>query len=112
MLPWMIWVVAVAGIAVCLYLWGKDVRRVMRERKSTVESAAEQMASCRRKAAGMQYDPAVAKVVARSESIYRQSVELYHQALRKPWIGLPARLMGFRRIPEEDYYTLGRNCKI
>lgn len=112
MLLWLIWMVAAASISVCLYLWFRDVRRIMRERKSTVESAASQLASCRKKAIGARYDPELAKVIARSESIYRQAVALYHQSFGKPWIWLPAVLMGFRSIPEEDYYTLGRNWRI
>jgi len=109
--PFAICLVAIVSITACLHLWFRDVRRIMRERKSTVESAAEQLAACRRKAAGVRYDPELAKVIARSESIYRQATELYRQTLSKPWIWLPAMLMGFRPIPEEDYYTLGRNWK-
>ena len=111
MLPWLIWVVVVVSVTVCLYLWFREVRRIMRERKSTVESAAGQLASCRRKAAGIRYDAELEKVIARSESIYRQATEHYQQAFRKPWIWLPAVLMGFRSIPPEDYYMLGRNWK-
>ena len=111
MLSLMIWIVVIACISTCLYLWFRDVRRIMRERKSTVDSAAEQLAAYRRKVAGVRYDPDLAKVLARSESIYLQAVKLYHQSLHKPWIRLPAVLMGFRSIPEEVYYTLGRTCK-
>ena len=112
MSSWLIWIVAIISIAVCLFLWFRDVRRIMRERKSTVESAAGQLASSRKKAASVRYDLELEKVVTRSESIYRQAVELYHQAFNKPWIWLPAILMGFRAIPPEESYTLGRNWTI
>ena len=112
MLSWLIWLVAIASVAVCLYLWFREVRRIMRERKSTVESAGSQLAACRRKTFGVRYDPELAEIVARSESIYRQAVDHYQQAFRKPWIWGPAILMGFRSIPPEDYYMLGRNWEV
>lgn len=37
----------------------------------------------------------------RSESIYRQAVDNYNHALHQPWVYIPARIMGFRRAPEE-----------
>ena len=56
-----------------------------------------QLAVCRRQAAGPCSDPELAEVLARSESIYRQAVALYNDTLRKPWIYLPGRLLGFDR---------------
>lgn len=109
MTSWPIWTAAFASVTACIFLWFREARRIMRERKSTVESAAEQLAACRQKASGVRYAPELAKVLMRSEIIYLQAVELYHQTLRKPWIWLPATLMRFRPIPNEDYYTLGRN---
>lgn len=49
-------------------------------------------------------DPAdreAAAVLYRSESIYRQAVDNYNHALHRPWVYIPARIMGFRRAPEE-----------
>ena len=37
----------------------------------------------------------------RSESIYRQAADNYNHALHRPWVYIPARIMGFRRAPEE-----------
>ena len=37
----------------------------------------------------------------RSESIYCQAVDNYNHALHRPWVYIPARIMGFRRAPEE-----------
>jgi len=100
MAVWLAWLVASISTIVCLFLWFRDVRRIMRERMNTVESAAAQLDACRKKPAQAVGDPDAAAVLARSEDIYRQAVDLYHQHLRKPWIWLPATLMGFRTITE------------
>lgn len=99
MFTWFILILAVAGISMCLFLWFRDVRRIMQERKSTVESAAGQLACCRRKLVDAKGDPEAKDVLGRSEKIYRQAVDLYDHTLKKPWILLPAFLMGFRFIP-------------
>ncbi|MBQ2764104.1 MAG: hypothetical protein IJO94_01525 [Firmicutes bacterium] len=99
MLTWLALLLAAAGISMCLFLWFRDVRRIMTERKSTVESAAGQYSSCRQKMAGANNDPEAKEVLGRSERIYRQAVDLYDGTLKKPWILLPALLMGFRFIP-------------
>ena len=97
---WIVWpIIAVASITVCLILWFRDVQRIMDERKSTVESAAGQFAACKERAARTKDDPESAAVLARSEKIYRQAVDIYDRTLKKPGIFLPAILMGFRPIP-------------
>ena len=89
--------VAVVSTAAFLFLWFRDVRRIMRERKSTVDSAKAQLDIFREKAHKARDDPDAA-VLQRSESIYRQAVDHYNQTLRKPWVYPPAALMGFRMI--------------
>ena len=42
---WLMTIVAVISTAGCLFLWFRDVRRIMQQRKSTVESAAGQLAA-------------------------------------------------------------------
>ena len=98
MVPWFISLIAVVSIALCLFLWFRDVRRIMQERKNTVESAAGQLAAYRERVSKARGDPDATAVLARSEDIYRQAVNIYNQTLRKPWNYLPARLMGFHRI--------------
>ena len=49
MTSWLISLIAVISVTLCLFLWFRDVRRIMRERKSTVESAGGQLAACREK---------------------------------------------------------------
>ena len=90
--------IAVISTAAFLCLWFRDVRRIMREQKSTVESAKAQLNIFREKAHKARDDPDAAAVLERSESIYRQAVDHYNRTLRRPWVYLPATLMGFRMI--------------
>ena len=100
----MIALVAVVSTAAFLFLWFRDVRRIMRERKSTVDSAKAQLNVFRDKAHKARDDPDTAAVLERSESIYRQAVEQYNRTLRKPWVCLPAALLGFRMIRNGGEY--------
>ena len=99
MFTWFILILAVAGISMCLFLWFRDVRRVMRDRKSMVDSAESQLLSSREKALRDWGNPDAKAVLARSERIYDQAVRLYDETLKKPAYLLPALLMGFRFIP-------------
>lgn len=100
MASWLVPLIAILSTAICLFLWFRDVRRIMMEQKSTVESAKAQLVIFREKARKSKDAPYSAAVLARSESIYRQAVEHYNRTLRKPWIYPPAALMGFRTIRE------------
>jgi len=102
MWPWIMGLIAAVSTAVCLFLWFRDVRRNMRDRQSTVESAARQLSSCRSKVISAKDDPRAADVFERSKKIYVQAVELYNQTLEKAWVFLPARLMGFRHISKDE----------
>lgn len=94
MVPWLILLAGICA-ALCLLLWFRDVRRVMRERRNTVESAAGQLAAWREKARDA---PDAAAMIERSEAIYSQAVDIYNRTLRMPWNYLPARLLGFHPI--------------
>ena len=100
MASWLAPLIAILSTAICLFLWFRDVRRIMMEQKSTVESAKAQLVIFREKAQKSRDDPNAAAVLTRSESIYRQAVEHYNRTLRKPWMYPPAALMGFRTIRE------------
>ena len=50
----------------------------------------------------VRYDPELAQILARSESIYRQAVAHYNDTLCKPWCRLPGHLLGFDRDTGED----------
>ena len=94
---WVAWLIAAVSTTAFLVLWFWEVRRVLRSRRSVVESAAAQLSACRRQAAGVRYDPELAQILARSESIYRQAVAHYNDTLCKPWCYLPGHLLGFDR---------------
>ena len=98
MKPWLVAVIVAVSIAPCIFLWFRDVHRVMRERRSTVESAAGQLEACRERARKAHGAPETDAIVERSESIYRQSVVIYNRTLKRPWYYLPAHLMGYRFI--------------
>ena len=98
----LICLIAVISTALCLFLWFRDVRRIMKEQQSTVESARRQLVSSRERAAKTRDDPDAAAVLERSGSIYRQAVEHYNRTLRKLWVHPPAAMMGFRMIQSED----------
>lgn len=97
MSPWIAWGIAVVSTAAFLTLWFWEIRRILSDRKSTVDSAAQQLEAFRRRAAAS-CDGELVQVLRRSESIYQQAVYNYERTLRRPWVYLPARLMGFRRI--------------
>lgn len=97
-MSWLILLIAVISTILSLFLWFRDVRRTMQACKSMVESADGQLAVCREKALKVRDDPETAAIFARSEKIYRQAVELYNQTIHKPWIVLPAALMGYHAI--------------
>lgn len=98
MAPWLVSLIAAVSVALCLFLWFRDVRRIMRERKSTVESAAGHLTQYQEKARKAQGAPEAAAIFERSEKIYQQAVDIYNRTLQKPWNYLPARLMGYHRI--------------
>lgn len=99
MIPWIAWLVASVSTAAALHLWFRDALRILRDRKNVVDSAAGQLTAFRRRAAETPDDEGVAAVLRRSQSIYTQAVDHYNLTLSRPWIYLPARLMGFRRVP-------------
>lgn len=83
-----------------VYLWFRRVWLVMKARHEAVEVAARQ-----RQTAEDSAEPspeAFAAVLARSENIYTQAVERYEQALHRPLYHLPAVMMGFRSVKEDD----------
>ncbi len=98
MTSWIAWMIAGISTTAFLVLWFWEVRRILGSRRSTVESAAAQLAVCRKKAMDGQDDPTRIEVLKRSESIYQQAVAHYNNTLRKPWVWLPAILMGYQKV--------------
>ena len=79
MSSWVAWLIAAVSTTAFLVLWFWEVRRVLRSRRSVVESAAAQLSVCR-----------------------RQAVAHYNDTLCKPWCRLPGHLLGFDRDTGED----------
>ena len=98
MAPWIAWTLALVSTGICLFLWFRDVRRVLRQQYSIVECAEGQLKVSRAKAEGLGKTAENAAVLARSEEIYRQAVEEFNRLLKKPGMYLPAHLMGYRTI--------------
>lgn len=96
-----------AGIstAAFLALWFWVVFKELREKRNMIESAAAQLVACRRQVrqvtGGLEKEDAK-KVLDRSLDIYRQTVMLYHQTLKKPWNYIPGFLMGYREVKDEN----------
>ena len=96
-------IAAAVSTAICVFLWFRDVRRIMLEQLSTVESAKSQLDSQKLNSDRAAWDPKAAKVLERSESIYRQSVCLYNAARKRLWTRFPAFVMGFDFISEDEF---------
>lgn len=101
MTPWIAWLIAAVCAAAFVALWSWEVRRMLTGRQSIVDSAASQVTAFYRRLAQTPADREAAAVLYRSESIYRQAVDNYNYALHRPWVYIPACIMGFRRAPEE-----------
>ena len=86
------------SMTLSLYLWFRDVQRTMRERRNVVDSAYVQLKVYQKKVYQERGDSENVAVYERSKKIYRQAVSIYNGFLCKPWILLPAYLMGFRYI--------------
>jgi len=98
MATWILSLIAVISTVLCLFLWFREVRRIMRERKDTVESAAAQLAVYQERTRKARGDPEAKAILERSEKIYQQAVDNYNRTLQKPWNYLPAILMSFHYI--------------
>lgn len=97
MVPWIAWTLALISTGICLFLWFRDVRRVLRQQYSIVESAEGQLRYSRAKVRQCR-NPENEEVFLRSENIYRQAAAEFDRLLRKPGIYLPARLMGYHSL--------------
>lgn len=95
--------IAIISTAAFLALWFQGVKRELRGKKDTVNSAESQLAACRKKHLQARTGPEeqdAKSILSRSLDIYHQSVILYNLTLQKPQNRIPAFLMGFRPIKE------------
>lgn len=101
-MPWtLIKVLVVICAALGLFFWFRRVHRVMKERQEAVDIAARQRQEVLKNAHKRQAAEFSA-VLERSESIYSQAVVLYIQTLEHPLNWLPATIMGYRPLREDD----------
>ena len=98
MAPVVIALIAMLVTSLCVFFWFRNVRRIMQERKNTVDCAGKQLSVYKSRALKTRNDPAAAAISERCERIYWQAVELYNQTLRKTAYYLPARLMGYHQV--------------
>ena len=89
---WMKGLLALVAAAVCGYFWLWNAKRVLSRQRSAVENAARQYARCGKRAQNMEE---TMELLDRSENAYRHAVDVYNQGLKKFWLRLPARLMGY-----------------
>lgn len=102
-MPWWIaWLIAAISTAAFVRLWFWEVRRILNDRKSVVDSAAGQFMAFRRRVEAAPGDEALTAIMQRSKSIYRQAADNYNRARTRPWAYLPALLMGFRRASADS----------
>lgn len=97
--------IALVSTSAFLALWFWVVRRELYGKQKTVDAAKCQLTASRQQYVRVGDDPKVEqvhKILERSQSVYRQSVRLYNEALHKPWNTAPAFFLGFRQKSEED----------
>lgn len=98
------WTSIKALLLLCLvlvvYLWFRRVWNTMKARKDAVDVANRQRQALENSSECSA--EAFSAVLARSENIYHQAVVLYNAALKEPLNRLPAAVMGFRPLTEEE----------
>ena len=96
------WLIAAVTTALCLFLWFKDIKKTMQNRKYMVESAYAQLLTCHQKAISSHHSPEDIAVLKQSEKIYSQSVDIYNKTINKPWVYIPSAVMGIKPVKKED----------
>lgn len=97
---------ALLAIFLCLLLWFRRSWTILHERKKTVELAAQQVNILRVMSEKVDEIP-----LKRSESIYLQAVDLYMKDYNKSINHIPAMMLGFHPIPEDDLLQqAGKRC--
>ena len=95
---WFPWLIALSGTSARIALWFRQANLLLLRRLKMVEGAESQLAASRRRVARVQDDAEARAVLTRSESIRRQAVEHYNDALKTFWVRLPAKILGFQEV--------------
>ena len=86
-------------------LWFYLSQNKLYEKKRTVESAKAQLNSCLndyiRTCDNIETEKSRA-ILDISHDIYKQSVQLYNDAIQKPWHAIPAFFLGFNHFTDSE----------
>lgn len=97
--------IAVVSTAALIALWFWVVRCELHEKEKAVEAARCQLAASRQQCLRARDGPEEAAawdILMRSQSVLAQAEKRYNDALKKPWIAVPAWCLGFRRSNTGD----------
>ena len=92
--------IAIATTTAFIALWFWVVRRELYEKRKMVDAASCQLIASREEYTRARDGPIgerAQEILKRSQSIYRQAVEIYNKTLRKPWNAVPAFFLGYRQ---------------
>lgn len=96
--------IVLLSLVLGLYLWFRRAQQVLKERWDAVTVASQQRQAIR-SSVETRSPEEFAAVLERSESIYTQAVTLYHKTLERPLYWLPATIMGYRPLMEDDGFS-------
>lgn len=97
--------IAVVSTAALIALWFWVVRRELHEKEKAVDAARRQLAASRQHCLRARDGPEEAAawdILMRSQSVLTQAEKRYNDALKKPWIAIPAWFLGFRTAKDDD----------
>lgn len=94
------YLIAIFSTTAFIVLWFWVVRKELYEKKKMVEAAKCQLTASEEQCVRVRDDPKrneAQEILKRSQSIYRQAVDIYNKTLHKPWNAVPAFFLGYRR---------------
>ncbi|MEG1594202.1 MAG: hypothetical protein RR350_07290 [Oscillibacter sp.] len=98
------WLLTAISTMAFFLLWFWVVYKELRGKRNTAESAALQLAACRKKRLRAKNSIELADaqaVLDRSLDIYHQAVDIYNKTRQKPLNHIPGWLMGFGPLDEK-----------
>lgn len=102
---WIAYTIAIVSTAAFIALWFGVVKKELHAKENMVAAARHQLIASRevyeRERDGPNAEMAKG-VLERSQSIYRQAVNIYNETLRKPYNAVPALFFGLRRKNADD----------
>ncbi|MEG2086680.1 MAG: hypothetical protein RR022_00680 [Angelakisella sp.] len=89
-------------------LWFWVVWQALDAKRKAVEAARCQLIASKQahlRARNSPKEKQALEIMERSECVYNQSVQLYHNLRHKPWNALPGALMGFQKTVGEHPHS-------